>query len=316
MSLSLDPKQLSALHAVVEEQSFDKAAKRLHVTQSAISQRIRQLEEKLGQAVIIRSTPLEPTATGQRVLKFYHQLSLLEGELSLSLDQAMEQGFSRMPIAVNADSLDTWLLPVLAPLANRHPWVLDIKIDDQEQTHHLLKTGEVLGCVSASSQAMQGCDCFPLGVMRYRALAAPGYITRYFPEGISESAVAEAPVAEFNHKDELQNHFLRHIGLEGALYPKHRIPATGPYFHLIRLGLAWGMVPDQQSQPYLDLTDPKNSTVAELVPGQTIDVPLYWHVWNLKSEPLKQLTRTLIQGAEKALIPIPETPQFRWKLSD
>ncbi len=301
MSLSLDPKQLSALHAVIEEQSFDKAAKRLHVTQSAISQRIRQLEEKLGQAVIIRSTPLVPTATGQRVLKFYHQLSLLEGELSLSLDQATEQGFSRMPVAVNADSLDTWFPEALAPLVEQHPWVLDIKIDDQEQTHHLLKTGEVLGCVSASSQAMQGCDCFPLGVMRYRALATPAYITRYFPEGVTEEAVAEAPVVEFNHKDELQNHFLRHIGLDGALYPKHRIPATGPYFHLIRLGLGWGMVPDQQSQPYLDLNDPENSTVTELVPGQTIDVPLYWHVWNLKSESLKLLTKAVIKGAEENL---------------
>lgn len=308
MSLSLDPKQLCALHAVIEEQSFDKAAKRLHVTQSAISQRIRQLEEKLGQAVIIRSTPLVPTATGQRVLKFYHQLSLLEGELSLSLDQATEQGFSRMPVAVNADSLDTWFPEALAPLVDQHPWVLDIKIDDQEQTHHLLKTGEVLGCVSASSQAMQGCDCFPLGVMRYRALATPGYIARYFPEGVTEETVAEAPVVEFNHKDELQNHFLRHIGLNGALYPKHRIPATGPYFHLIRLGLGWGMVPDQQSQPYLDLNDPENSIVAELVPGQTIDVPLYWHVWNLKSESLKLLTKAVIKGAEENLTKIKSEP--------
>jgi len=258
--------------------------------------------------VIIRSTPLVPTATGQRVLKFYHQLSLLEGELSLSLDQATEQGFSRMPVAVNADSLDTWFPEALAPLVDQHPWVLDIKIDDQEQTHHLLKTGEVLGCVSASAQAMQGCDCFPLGVMRYRALATPGYIARYFPEGVTEETVAEAPVVEFNHKDELQNHFLRHIGLNGALYPKHRIPATGPYFHLIRLGLGWGMVPDQQSQPYLDLNDPENSIVAELVPGQTIDVPLYWHVWNLKSESLKLLTKAVIKGAEENLTKIQSEP--------
>ncbi|OOV88128.1 LysR family transcriptional regulator ArgP [Oceanospirillum linum] len=304
MSLSLDPKQLSALHAVIEEQSFDKAAKRLHVTQSAISQRIRQLEEKLGQAVMIRSTPLVLTATGQRVLKFYHQLSLLEGELSLSLNQATEQGFSRMPVAVNADSLDTWFPGALAPLVHEHPWVLDIKIDDQEQTHHLLRTGEVLGCVSASSQAMQGCDCFPLGVMRYRALATPDYIARYFPDGITESAVAEAPVVEFNHKDELQNHFLRYIGLDSVSYPKHRVPATGPYFHLIRLGLGWGMVPDQQSQPYLDLSNQESATVTELAPGQTIDVPLYWHVWNLKSENIRRLTQAVIKGAKKHLTPI------------
>ena len=296
MSLSLDPKQLRALHAVIEEQSFDKAAKRLHVTQSAISQRIRQLEEKLGQAVIIRSTPLMPTATGRRVLKFYYQLSLLEGELSQGLDQAQEQGFSRMPIAVNADSLDTWLPEALAPLLRQQPWVLDIKIDDQEQTHHLLKTGEVLGSISSSSQPMQGCHCIPLGIMRYRALASPAYITRYFAKGVTADTIAEAPVMEFNHKDELQNHYLRHIGIDAPVYPKHRVPATGPYFHLIQLGLGWGMVPDQQSATYL-----AQGIVQELTPEQGIDVPLYWHVWNLKSANLKQLTEAITQGAKRSL---------------
>ena len=299
MSLSLEPKQLRALHAVLEEQSFDKAAKRLHITQSAVSQRIRQLEEALGQALIIRSTPLVATATGQRVLKYYHQLSLLEGELSQSLNQTQEQGFSRMPIAVNADSLDTWFPLALADLLAEQPWLLDIRIDDQEQTQQLLKTGEVLGCVSASERPLQGCLCFPLGVMRYRALASPAFTARYFADGVDAAGIEQAPAVEFNHKDELQNHFLRHIGLGRAVYPKHRIPATGPYFHLIRLGLGWGMVPDQQSQPYLD-----DGSVTELVPGQVIDVPLYWHVWNLKSRSLKQLTRTLIAGAQQHLQPL------------
>jgi len=275
MSLSLDPKQLRALHAVIEEQSFDKAAKRLHVTQSAISQRIRQLEEKLGQAVIIRSTPLMPTATGRRVLKFYYQLSLLEGELSQGLDQAQEQGFSRMPIAVNADSLDTWLPEALAPLLRQQPWV---------------------GSISSSSQPMQGCHCIPLGIMRYRALASPAYITRYFAKGVTADTIAEAPVMEFNHKDELQNHYLRHIGIDAPVYPKHRVPATGPYFHLIQLGLGWGMVPDQQSATYL-----AQGIVQELTPEQGIDVPLYWHVWNLKSANLKQLTEAITQGAKRSL---------------
>lgn len=295
----LDIRQLAALAAITEEQSFEKAARKLHISQSAVSQRLKQLEDRLGQTLIIRSNPVEATEAGRQVIKHYRQVSMLQDELLSTLAPGQEEGFTRISIGVNADSLETWFLDAVAPMMARENWLLDLKVDDQEQTHHLLKTGEVIGCITSSPVAMQGCSCIPLGVMPYRCLASPEYIARYFPEGVSAEGFKRAPVAEFNNKDELQNRFLKtHFDLNPGDYPKHRIPSSGPYFQMVIRGFACGMIPDQQSHH-----ERVSGRVQELLPGQYMAIPLYWHVWNLKSEHVQRLNRELIRIAEQQLEP-------------
>lgn len=295
--MMLDFRQLAALAAIVEEQSFDKAAQKLHVTQSAVSQRLKQLEDKLGQTLIIRSNPIRATQAGQQVMKHYHQLSMLENELLQELSPVKEGGFTRVSIGVNADSLQTWFLDAMAPLLDKHKLLLDLKLDDQEQTQNLLRSGDVIGCITSSPKAMQGCSCIPLGVMPYRCLASPDYIARYFPNGVNAEGFQNAPVAEFNNKDELQNRYLRtFFNIQPGNYPRHRIPSSDPYFQLIIRGFACGMIPDQQSN---DLMIDKK--VVDIAPENYLAIPLYWHVWNLNSSHIQQLTNTLIETANKQL---------------
>lgn len=300
----LDIRQLAALAAVLEEQSFEKAAQKLHITQSAISQRLKQLEDKLGQTLVIRSNPIQATPAGQQVLKYFHQISMLEGELLKELSPQEETGYSRVPIGINADSLQTWFLEALEPLLSKHKLLLDLKQDDQEQTHHLLRTGEVIGCITSSPNPMQGCSCIPLGVMSYRCLASPGFLAKYFPQGINAEGFKQAPAAEFNNKDELQNRYLKNFfDIDPGDYPRHRVPSSDPYFQMIVRGFAYGMIPDQQSQPLLE-----QGKVVELTPGRYLAIPLYWHVWNLKSEHIQHLTQTLLKVAGQALDPFEQHP--------
>ncbi|MFC6671702.1 LysR family transcriptional regulator ArgP [Marinobacterium aestuariivivens] len=225
----LDYRQIQALAAVIEEQSFDRAAAKLHITQSAVSQRLKQLEERLGQALVIRTSPVRATPAGQQVLKHYRQVSLLQKELLQEIYDAEDSSFTRLSIGLNADSLSTWFLPALQPLLERENLLLELKVDDQDQTHHLLRTGEVIGCITASPEAMQGCNCIPLGVMPYRCLVSPGYVKRYLPGGPDADNLRLAPAIEYNHKDALHYRYLeRFYGLAPGDFPAIASPRPRP----------------------------------------------------------------------------------------
>lgn len=302
--MMIDMRQLAALAAVVEECSFERAAQRLHVTQSAISQRIKQLEERFGQTLVVRSTPIQATPVGQKVLKHYRQVSLLEQELLQSLSLQDERGFTRVALGLNADSLETWFPDAVAALVTQQRLLLDLKVDDQDVTHQLLRDGEVIGCITSSPRAMPGCLCVPLGVMAYRCLASPAYLARYFVEGVAGEAFRQAPVAEFSHKDQLQNRYLQQFfGLEPHEYSRHRIPSSQAFCGVIVRGLACGMVPDQQGRALLEAGE-----AVDMAPGRYLAVPLYWHVWNLGSRLIRQLTDVLVAEAGRQLDPFERHP--------
>lgn len=300
----LDYRQLQAFASVIEAQSFDKAARRLHLTQSAVSQRVKQLEESLGQVLIVRSQPLTPTAAGQQLLRHYRQVSLLQSELLASLGDAQAEGFTKLAIGLNADSLATWFLDAIDPMMQQSQLLLELRIDDQDQTHHFLRQGEVLGCISASDQPMQGTSCTPLGITRYRALASPAFKQRFFSElmgsgGIDPQQFQRAPAIEYNQKDELQDRYLTSvIGITGD-YPRHRVPSPHGFMDFVLRGYGWGMIPDQQSQPLLD-----QGLLCEISPGDSLLVPLYWHSWNLTTEVSRRLSESLVRYCQTHLEPI------------
>ncbi len=305
----LDYRQLQALASVIEAQSFDKAARRLNLTQSAVSQRVKLLEQSLGQLLIIRAQPLRPTEAGQQLLRHYRQISLLQSELLQSLGDAQDQGFTKLAIGLNADSLATWFLAALAPLMQQSKLLLELRVDDQDQTHHFLRQGKVIGCISASDQPMQGTSCTPLGITRYRALASIEFKQRYFSHaqtdtagwrnGIDPKQFLQAPAIEFNQKDELQDRYLKTFFAIDGDYPRHRVPSPHGFIDLILRGYGWGMVPDQQSQPLID-----QGEACEISPGDSLDVPLYWHSWNLTTDISRRLSDCLEHYCREHLQPI------------
>ncbi|WP_432696441.1 LysR family transcriptional regulator ArgP [Marinobacterium sp. YM272] len=300
----LDSRQLAALAAVIDEGSFERAARQLHVTQSAVSQRVKQLEERLGQVLVVRSTPVRATETGLQVLKHYRQVALLEQELLGALAQRDERGYTRVSIGVNADSLESWFADAMARLVERERLLMNLKVDDQDATQQLLKDGEVVGCVTSEGRAMPGCVSVPLGVMVYRCLATPAYIETYFADGITGEGFRRAPVAEFSHKDQLQNRYLEQFfGVKPHEYPRHRVPSLYGFNGIVERGLACGMIPDQLGREMLE-----RGKVVDMRPGYYIAVPLYWHAWNLGSKLIRQITDELVRSAAETLEPMAQHP--------
>ena len=284
---------------VIDEGTLDAAARRLHITPSAVSQRIKTLEEQLGRVLLVRSKPARPTEAGAAVVRLARQAALLEHDAIAMLGADPDDAARiTMPLAVNADSLATWFLAPLARLSQQHPVVFELHRDDQDFTAGLLESGTVMGAVTSRATPVAGCRVSVLGAMRYEAVATPAYVTRWFGDGVHARSLAAAPVVDFDRRDDLQTEWLRATGADPALPPRHYVPASNDFAISVRLGLGWALLPRFQSQDALDR--------GELVPlgGAPVDVPLHWQQWNLRSELLDAVADAIVAEGRRVLAPI------------
>jgi LysR family transcriptional regulator, chromosome initiation inhibitor len=295
--VELDPAQLRALDATVRGGTLEAAARALQVTPSAISQRLRALEVATGRILLVRSRPVRVTESGQAVLRLARQVALLTAEVAgelcgeLGADPASER-LPTLPIAVNADSMATWVLPALAPLAGEV--CFDLHRADQQHTSALLRAGTVMAAVTADAQPVPGCTATRLGGMRYRPMAAPGFIRRWFPAGPTAEALARAPVVVFDRHDDLQHRYLHtHAGADLAP-PVHYVPAAADYLTAVTLGLGWGMLPDLQARGV-------TAQLVALDPAAAIDVVLHWQQWRLRSTTLDRVRDAVLTAAGRQL---------------
>lgn len=292
-----DYKLIEALGMVAQEGGFDKAARVLCITQSAVSQRVKLLEDLTGQVLLARTTPPQATSAGQKLLRHYLQVKRLEDDLMGEIGKPANKGFASIAVGINADSLAIWLLDAIKTFLLEERVLLDIRVDDQEKTHRLLKDGEVMGCISTQKQAMQGCRIEYLGCMNYRMVAAPGFAAQYFPNGLTIEDVRSTPALIFDRNDELLHKLLHQsLGKVPASIPTHYVPSVEKYAEFITLGLAYGMIPDQQSTPLLC-----NGQIVNLSPECKVPVELYWHCWSLKSNLLNKFTQQLTLEAKNLL---------------
>lgn len=286
-----DPAQLAALAAVHRRGSFDLAAADLHVTPSAISQRIKALEEATGTLLIRREKPCTATETGRRLVRHHDETALLTKALADDLHKS--SGPATLRIAVNADSLATWVMPALAATAG---FLYDIVIDDQDTSQSLLKSGEVAAAITSHPGPLQGCDTVALGTLRYRATASPAFVARWFGQGVTAQALGHAPALRFNDKDRLQSTWAARHGQTAAL-PSHRIASSHGFVDACLTGLGWGMNPEALVAAHLT-----SGALIDLAPQDPLDVPLYWQWGRLTARATAPLTAALLRAA-KSLCP-------------
>jgi LysR family transcriptional regulator (chromosome initiation inhibitor) len=290
---------LVTLRALVDEGTVEAAAQRLHMTQSAVSQRIKQLERTAGQVLVQRTTPVTTTAAGDMVLRYARQVQLLADDAAVELGQGGAEGpGTSIAVAVNADSLATWFLEALAALPPEVGAVFDLHREDQVNTTSLLRSGTVLAAVTSTREPLQGCSSEPLGLMRYRAVASPGYVDRWLGGVPRMGRVDAAPMLDFDRSDQLQRGFLvASLGYDPRP-PRTFVPSSADFARAARLGLGWGLLPEAQC---LDLLD--DGSLVELAPGEHVDLALYWQRWALSSRLLDTLTESVRSSAAEALLP-------------
>ena len=292
-----DYKLIEAMAVVVHEGGFEKAAAKLCLTQSAVSQRVRQLEEQAGQILLTRTVPPAVTDAGQKFLAHYLQVKHLEENLEGRTDLSARNRPVTLSVGVNADSLATWFPKAVGPMLADGKLLLDIRVDDQEQTHRLLKNGTVCGCISTLDRALQGCRVFEIGAMAYQLACTRAFAEKWFARGVTLKSLSKAPAVIFNPKDELHAKMLSTVfdTVPGDM-PITYVPSSETFVDFIAMGLGYGMVPVFQGAPLIE-----KGLLTALISGRVISVQLFWHCWNLKSPLLEQFTRTLLHGGRKRL---------------
>lgn len=288
--MRFDPLQLETLLAIAEEGSFDGAARRLHLTPSAVSQRVKALESAAGQVLLRRTIPVEITDSGAPLLRLAQQLRLLMAESGASVggDDVVD-----LPVAVNADSLNTWFHPVFSAIASRPGTALRLAVEDEGHSHELLRRGEVLAAVTAEPRPVQGCSVEPLGHQRYVAAVAPVLLDRHRRRsGVDWSTI---PMTVFNEKDRLQDTVLAGRGV-GRPAVVHRVPSTSDFLVAITAGLGWGLVPGSQFEPAAARGD-----LARMPGSAAVDVDLHWQRWRLTTPALDDLTVAVRSAARAGL---------------
>ncbi|MFJ5263113.1 LysR family transcriptional regulator ArgP [Streptomyces sp. NPDC088387] len=290
--------QVRTLLAVVDEGTFDAAAAALHVTPSAVSQRVKALEQRTGRVLLMRTKPVRPTESGEVLVRLARQMARLERDAFAELGLTSDGEPTRVSIAVNADSLATWFLGALTRLPREPALAFELRREDEAHTATLLREGLVMAAVTSSPDVVPGCSVRALGRIRYVPVAAPGFAERYVSGRELRDALAVAPVVVFDRRDDFQDDFVRRLrdGRGGAGPLRHHVPTSEGFAASVAAGLGWGMVPEVQAGPLL-----RAGRLVDLAPGRSVDVTLYWQQWKLDSPALAAVADAVAATAADSL---------------
>ncbi|MGK3092628.1 LysR family transcriptional regulator ArgP [Streptomyces sp. WAC01490] len=292
--------QVRTLLAVVDEGTFDAAAGALHVTPSAVSQRVKALEQRTGRVLLMRTKPVRPTESGEVLVRFARQLARLEQDAQSALGMSGPGEPTRLTVAVNSDSLATWFLPALGRVPEELGICYELRREDQDHTAALLREGLVMAAVTSSPEAVSGCSVRSLGRMRYLPVATAAFAGRWLGLGTAtplRELIADAPVVDFDRRDDLQDSFVRALGCgPRASSRRHFVPTSEGFVDAVVAGMGWGMLPDVHARPLLD-----TGRLVVIAPDRHIDVPLYWQQWKLDSPALATVAEAVVAEAAEAL---------------
>ncbi len=290
----LDPHQLSALAAILRHGSFEAAAAELSVTPSAISQRIKALEDRVGAALIHRGTPCIGTPAGLRIARHAEDIGLLEAKLARELTLDQREGPVRVRVALPADSLATWFIDAMA---RAEDILFDLVIDDQDHSADWLRRGDVSAAITVGGQNITGCDAIALGTLRYLPTASPGFMQRWFSDGVSANSLAQAPCLTFNRKDNLQKSWIYAQTGSRLSPPSHFLPSTNAFVDAAIAGLGWGMNPESLVRRAI-----ANGQICEVIPDAPLDIELTWQIGRVLAPALAPLTQAVRRAATQQLI--------------
>lgn len=293
----LDYKWIEALDAVVYQGSFERAAEHLFVSQSAISQRIKQLEKFLAQPVLVRSQPPKPTPIGKKLLGLYRRVRLLEHEILPEIKNDTSTRHVQLSLATNADSLATWLLPALQDVMKQRQVELKLTIYGESRSIEKLKSGEVTGAISLESQPIPGCRADYLGRVDYVCVASPEFYQRYFAQGVNNQALAKAPAVSYDQYDDLHKTFLtEHFNVSPDSVIHHNISSSEAFLKVALAGVAYCLI------PRLQITDElERGALVDVTPGFLMSHRIYWHHWQLETGVLQEISHAIVGYAQRHL---------------
>ncbi|MEM6636376.1 MAG: LysR family transcriptional regulator ArgP [Pseudomonadota bacterium] len=296
--MRIDYNHLTTLATVDRLGSFEAAAAELGITPSAISQRIRALEDRVGTSLLVRSQPVTATTTGRRLVRHAREVDLLEAALisDIGLDSANRTDAQPVVrVAVNADSLATWLIPALAEVRE---FMVDVVVDDQDHSADWLRRGDVAAAITGIPGPVAGCAAHRLGALRYLATASEEFVDKWFKNGVDAAVLAQAPALTFNRKDRLQADWAAAVTGNRISPRTHFLPSSQALMEAARRGMGWCLIPEPLVEEHV-----ASGNLVVVLADKPLDTPLFWQTARVTAGALSNLTRAVRQAAKDNLIP-------------
>jgi LysR family transcriptional regulator (chromosome initiation inhibitor) len=293
----LDYQSIAALASVIETQGFQSAADKLFITQSAVSQRIKSLEQFYGEPVLVRTLPYRPTALGLTLLGHYKRVSMLEDALHTSL--TLNANAPRISISLSRDMLETWFTSVVNQLSKILPVTIEMIADDQDRTLQYLQKGLVSACASTTEKAISGCKSAFIGYFDYVLVASPEFKKKYFKRAaITKKDLLDAPTVLFDQNDKLHADYLKYyFDLDYVdLNHCHVVPSVAGFKQFTLCGYAYALI------PYIDIQQElKQQRLINLFPDKVWEMPVYWHSFEIETQAYKQFNDLVLKVGRKIL---------------
>lgn len=297
---SYDHSHLEALWHVAREGSFERAGRALGVTPSAVSQRVKTLESRLGHRLVNRR-PCAPTEMGLRLCRHFDEMNLLQHNLDAELrrEGIIDESVPlTIRIAVNADSLASWFSSVMLRTLKELNVRLDIIVDDQDHTMERLKSGDALAAVTTEASPLPGFSRMHLGALAYLPVASPSFFREHFPEGVTLEALSRSPSIHFDRKDQIQSDWVaQEFGVAPASLKAIWMPSYSGYTQCCLNGLGWGLVPAQNAAAHI-----RSGDLVELKPSAPIKTQLYWQMGVRGGETMDRLAAVVYEVASRRLL--------------
>ncbi len=243
-----DPK-LEAFMAVAEHKTVHQAAEALFLTQTAVTQRIKLLEEKLGVSLFIRSRKgMELTQEGLVLLRHSDLFKTLELEALKDLRGVGLITETEIHIAAPMSIMSARVLPACAPLAKKYPKLnFRFSVMDEDTRHNLLKQSGCDLAILSGEHVAPEVSSKPLKPEQYVMVGAPGWESRSIDE-----VVIHEKIIDFFPEDPFTFSYLKAYGLfESARKSRHFVNNTELVAFMISEGLGYSVLTTEFLEPFL-----------------------------------------------------------------
>lgn len=293
--MQFDYKGVEALYTVIQTQSFEEAAQALCITQSAVSQRIKNLQIYHGDALLIKELPYRATEYAEKLLIHYKKVVLLEKELESVMASEIEP--FKLSIAMSRDILETWFIDSIKKSSFLDGVVFDITSVDQELTIDFFKRGEVLACFSTAKKPLPGCLSDFVGNMRYVLVATPQFKSKYFKTGKHKSYLLRAPTIKYDNHDFLQDRYLeKYFNIYDERPCYYTLPSIKGFREFVLADRAYALIPEIDIIFYLN-----SGKLVNLFPDKVWNMPIYLHHWVLNHTLYQEAIHHIFEVSSKRL---------------
>jgi len=248
--MSLLSPQLHAFMAIVRYQTVHNAARHLHLTQTAVTQRIRVLERNLNTTLFIRTKRgMILTPEGEALQRYCQSAQALEGEaLSMIKKAAIDQTVELCicgPTSIMQSRIVSMCFPVMKKFPNL---LMQFNISDTEDRHQQLRTGQCQFAVLQEEHVSL--------VMRHKLLVPEKYVlvcSKQWQDQPLEAIIKNQHIVDYNANDQMSFNYLKHYKLfEFAKHERYFANRPEILAALIEAGFGYGVLTEEFSQPYVE----------------------------------------------------------------